>query len=295
MFNQKFTAMKKHLYYSLLGISMMALVGTTSCKKDDNTSVDNGTTYLSYAKDADQVDSYLDEVSNEADEVMSAAESKSLGTDSTIDQGSKGRRVRYTHRYYDQNKRIDTIKYENFVSKRQGFTRTKNGMIIIEQTGGPLQDTFVRKITFSNFTINGHSIEGTKTITKIANYTFSITFEGKITFKDGTTHTRSYTRTRTWIAGYDTPLNVWDDVYSIEGSAQGTNRKGISYTHTITKPLIIRADCPYIVVGTVEMIVGKNQKTITINYGEDQNSTCDGTITVTVDGETKQVQLDANE
>jgi len=269
---------------------MLALISNTSCQKDNTTPANSDE--LAYTKEIDQVDSYLDEIGNEVDEISYSATSQSYGSDSMIDQGSKGRRIRFTHRF--ENGRVDTIIYENFVNGRSQFKRSKNGMIIITQTGGPLQDTFTRTITFNKFNINGNQIEGTKTITKTATYTFTITFEGKITFKDGTTHTRSFTRTRTWIAGYDTPFNVWDDEYSIEGSAQGTNRRGISYTSTITSPLIIKTSCPYIVAGTIELVVGANANTITINYG-DENSDCDANATVTVNGEVNQIQLDAEE
>jgi len=269
---------------------MLALISNTSCQKDNTTPANSDE--LAYTKEIDQVDSYLDEIGNEVDEISYSATSQSYGSDSMIDQGSKGRRIRFTHRF--ENGRVDTIIYENFVNGRSQFKRSKNGMIIITQTGGPLQDTFTRTITFNKFNINGNQIEGTKTITKTATYTFTITFEGKITFKDGTTHTRSFTRTRTWIAGYDTPFNVWDDEYSIEGSAQGTNRRGISYTSTITSPLIIKTSCPYIVAGTIELVVGANANTITINYG-DENSNCDANATVTVNGEVNQIQLDAEE
>ncbi|HOK50416.1 MAG TPA: hypothetical protein PLD12_05255 [Bacteroidales bacterium] len=282
--------MKKHLFYSLGSILMLALISNTSCQKDNTTPANSDE--LAYTKEIDQVDSYLDEIGNEVDEISYSATSQSYGSDSMIDQGSKGRRIRFTHRF--ENGRVDTIIYENFVNGRSQFKRSKNGMIIITQTGGPLQDTFTRTITFNKFNINGNQIEGTKTITKTATYTFTITFEGKITFKDGTTHTRSFTRTRTWIAGYDTPFNVWDDEYSIEGSAQGTNRRGISYTSTITSPLIIKTSCPYIVAGTIELVVGANANTITINYG-DENSDCDANATVTVNGEVNQIQLDAEE
>ncbi|MGC8825026.1 MAG: hypothetical protein ACP5PZ_10615 [Bacteroidales bacterium] len=282
--------MKKHLFYSVGSIFMLALI-STSCKKDETTTITSSTD-LAYTQDINQVDNYLDEIGNEADEISFSASSKSMGNDSSVDQGTKGRRIRYTHRF--ENGRVDTIVYENFVNGRSPYKRVKNGMIIITQTGGPLQDTFTRTITFKNFTISGNQIEGTRTITKIGNYIFTITFEGKITFKDGSTHTRSFTRTRTWTAGYDTPFDIWDDVYSIEGSGQGTNRKGISYSDSITSPLIIKTTCPYIVAGTIKLVVGAMSKTIIIDYGNDPN-TCDNNVTVTVDGVVNQTQINTND
>ncbi|MCX7985793.1 MAG: hypothetical protein N2662_02505 [Bacteroidales bacterium] len=282
--------MKKHFYYSLGVALMLAVLSLSSCKKDDNSPTDNTTT-LAYTKEDDQVDSYFDEISSEADEIAFTATSKSMGKDSSIDQGSKGRRIRITQK--TENGRIDTIIYENYVNGRSQFKRVKNGKIIIVQTGGPLQNTFNRTIHFQNFTINGNLIEGTKTITKTATYTYTITLEnGKITFKDGTTDTRTFTRTRTWTAGYDTPFNIWDDEYTIEGTAEGTNRHGLKYTHRITSPLLIKISCPYIVAGSIELVVGAN--TITINYG-DENSTCDGKVTVTINGISNQIQLNAEE
>ncbi len=280
----------KKILFNGLSIVILFAVATSSCKKDE-TNVESSVP-LSYSKEDIQIDGYFDEIDGEVDELTMVSESMADGSDSVVYVGSQGKRIRYTYRY--TNYRVDSVVFNNFVNGKSKFKRAKNGVIVIKRIGGPLQDTFVRIITFKTFSINGNIIEGTRKITKVNTYTYNIKLEnGKITFKDGTTYTRSYTRTRTWTAGFDTPFNIWDDVYSIEGQAQGINRREMNYTHTIVSPIIISTSCPYVLAGEVEILVGDYN--ILINYGDSTSSTCDANVVITVNGEKNTIQLNVNE
>jgi hypothetical protein len=277
--------MKRKMFFTLSSVMMIMAVSFSSCKKDDDNNESNS--MLSYSQEDNQVSGYFDEVVNESDEIAFTQTSKATRVKVKVtDNGSNGTRTRTT--YFMDNERIDTIVYSNFVNKKSPNLE-KNGMIVVEQTGGPMQDTFVRNITLVNFSINGNKIEGTKVITKTGTYTYTVALtNGKVTFNDGTTYTRTFTHTRTWITGFDTPYNIWDDEYTLEGTAQGINRHGLPYTHTITSPLRMQTTCRFIVSGSIDFTVGGN--TLTLNYG-DENSTCDAKATVTYKGIEYQITL----
>jgi hypothetical protein len=142
-------------------------------------------------------------------------------------------------------------------------------------------------ITFDDYTIDANLIEGTKTIFNQDATSFSVTLEGcKITFSDGTFITREMERQREWIAGMDTPFNIWDDEFLITGFTSGTNRDGLEYSHTITQALHKMMNCRWFVAGTIEMQAGDN--IVILDYGDGD---CDNQATITVNGESWQITL----
>jgi len=271
--------MKRTSLIFATGLMMMAAISFTSCQKDD----EQDPIITQAAEDSD-VDSYYDDVITEVDELTLVGDSK----DSQLmyaTLGGQGTRTRKTS--WDGNCRVDSITYNNFVNANSRFERVKNGIIVIRTCGQYNGAEFERTITFKNFTINGNLIEGTKVIRKTAEHQYQITLtNGKITFTDGTTYTRTVERTRTWVAGYDTPYNVWDDVYTLEGTANGVNRQGNAYIHQIKSALMFRLSCRWIVQGIIDITVGDKQASI--DYG---NGECDNLAYVTVNGKTYEVKL----
>ncbi len=266
--------------FSVLMLASVVML-FASCQKDDESTDPMVTTM----QEDDLATNYYDDVDNEADELTIDQPVRAMATsamDITTDNGRTVVTVVNT-----DNSIKKTITFTNWTNPKGNPNIVKNGKIIINVVGTPLADVFVRTITFENFTINGNLIEGTKVITKTAQYQFSVTCEnGKITFTDGKVYTRSFNRTRTWVDGFDTPYNVWDDVFEVTGSASGINRNGYAYTHTITNPLRIERACRFIVSGTIEVSV--NEKTMTLDYGA---GTCDNLATITINGQTKEVKL----
>jgi hypothetical protein len=231
----------------------------------------------------DEVASIFDQALNEADEI-SFPEQTSIKT-LEFNEGNSGTRTVVTTS--DNGVVTHTITYDNFVNGNSQFERVINGTMIITVTGRPYLETFSRHITLQNFTVNGILIEGDKQIEKTATNQFTITLtNGKVTFTDGKTYTRESIRTRTWVAGINTPFNIWDDEFEIEGEASGINRNDQDYTHTITNPLLWKRTCRWIVSGTVEMVVGEN--TVSLDYGDGE---CDYNATLTINGESKIIKL----
>jgi len=170
--------------------------------------------------------------------------------------------------------------------------RVRKGKIIITVSGRYMQEGSERTVTFVDFHINDFKIEGTKTITNQGRNDddqmyFSITLTGGKVSNDSLTVSKDFSRTRTWISGEDTPKFHGDDEYLIEGSASGVNRKGISYTRTITSPLYTAGVCRWIRSGAV-LIEATDREDIIIDYGD---GTCDNKATVTIGDETREIEL----
>lgn len=279
MSNLNFTAMKRTGFIFATGLLVMAAISFTSCQKDD----EQDPIIVQAAEDSD-VDSYYDDVITEVDELTLVNDAKdSQMMYATL--GGQGTRTRKTT--WEGNCRIDSVTYSDFVNANSRYERVKNGLIVIQTCGRYDGVEFERTITFKNFTINGNLIEGTKVIRKTAEHEYQITLtNGKITFTDGTTYTRTVERTRTWASGYDTPYNIWDDVYTLEGTATGVNRRGYNYTHQIKSALMFKLSCRWIVQGIIDITVGDKQATI--DYG---NGECDSLAYVTVNGKTYEIKL----
>ncbi len=250
-----------------------------SCEKTEETNP-----LVETSMDDDQVTALYDDVLNETDELTTTSQPSKSSAEYAMMTGSGSRTHETT---FSGDTMIKTITYVNFINGNSQNGHVKNGVIIVKILGGPLQEQFERTITFQNFFIDDIKIEGKKRIIKTAEHQYSIMLmAGKTTFPDGTTYTRECTRTRTWTEGYNTPANIWDDTYTIEGNATGTNRKGNTYTHTITNPLVIENACRWIVQGTIELTT--NGQTATLDYGMGD---CDNIATITINGKTTEIRI----
>jgi hypothetical protein len=170
---------------------------------------------------------------------------------------------------------VITIEYDGECTSALGVV--KSGKIIITLTGHPSEEGSQRIVTFEDFTVNGVSIEGTKTFTYNGGGQFTCTLvDGKILTADGDVIVRESTKTKTLIAGGDTEDRS-DDVYEVTGSITGETSDGTSYLKEIVEPLIISRDCFWITQGVIETTIG--DVTTSVNFGD---GTCDN-IAVSID------------
>lgn len=100
---------------------------------------------------------------------------------------------------------------------------------------------------------------------------------------DGSRLFREASHTFERIAG-DTTISVLDDVYRITGYANGTNRKGVSYTSTITEPLIKARTCRWVSDGKIELQSAGN--TLLVDFDPYNNQACDRVASVSINGGT---------
>lgn len=170
-----------------------------------------------------------------------------------------------------------TIDFGTGVVGRDGKTRT--GKIMISYTGGNYHSTgAIITQTFVNYTVNGHAISGTRTITNNGANTWTIVAALTITKSNGKIITWNSTRTRS-------KVNAGE--YTITGSANGTTSNGDTYTITIGTPLNVKLACDNIQGGTITYTRGT--KTVNIDYGYGTGTPCDNQAEVTLSNGSKHV------
>lgn len=146
-------------------------------------------------------------------------------------------------------------------------------------------------VTFENFQVNDHKIEGTKTITNngrnaAGNYNYTIKIShSKIRSTDKMISFSSEHNIE-WVEGSGTRTPA-DDIFSITGAASGTNSRGKEFTLTIVKPLIKKISCRFLVAGSADIKSGTHP-TRTIDYG---TGVCDNKAQITVSGVTNEITL----
>jgi archaellum component FlaF (FlaF/FlaG flagellin family) len=165
--------------------------------------------------------------------------------------------------------------------------RIRNGQIFVTYSGRYREEGTVITITPQNYTVNGYTLAGTKTVTNLGDNTegdmqFSIVVDGSLT-APGNAWTSQWdsNRVRTWVEGQST-ATIWDDAYEITGSASGVNRNGVAYDISIVNPLRAEIGCRWIVSGTM-LLSPEDFDARTIDFG---NGECNNGFSVTVNGET---------
>ena len=165
----------------------------------------------------------------------------------------------------------------------------RRGKIVVQFTGpNPVRHEGA-VVTRVNYFVNDNQHTAIRTFAALPNGSFSlvVTNGGIIFANNGGTSTWTANRTYVRTQGYGTP-QVSDDVYTVSGQAQGTNRRGVSYMALISTPLTKRGDCPKHYVAGIVTITNSQNKTLVLDYG---NGSCDNVATVTVNGRTKTITL----
>lgn len=170
----------------------------------------------------------------------------------------------------------------------------RRGKILVSFTGRYRDSASMHTIAFSNYYVNNYKVEGSQTVVNEGhnangNLSFAIQTNSTITDTTGKQLTFTSNRTREWIAGESTTgWHEWsDDVYSVTGTASGTGFNGTSFNASITKPLIIALNCPWIEQGAISF-TPNGKLTRTIDFGD---GTCDSKATVTIAGITFPITL----
>lgn len=175
--------------------------------------------------------------------------------------------------------------------------RVRKGKIIIKISGPMWQEGSSREVTFEDFYINEHKVEGRRTVTNeglwedgdyAGLWYFSVTLDGgTVTTPEGQMISKDVNRTRTFVEGFDTKWDTRDDIWHLNGIATGVNRAGIAFSREITSPLWKEIGCRFITRGTV-LIEAEGRPDVILDYGEGD---CDPLATLTMEGETKEIRL----
>lgn len=270
-------------------LPLLALVFFSACKKDDTKPQDNlNASDLEISMDNTYADDVFTDVFNIVDE--SSRESDGIYKKSELQEvyGSCATLI------------VDTAGDPTMLTIDFGATnctgidgRLRRGKIIATYTGRYRDSGTVISVILQDFYLNDEKVEGQKTITnqgrdKDGNITFDIDVSnGKITRQNGKTIEWNSKRTRKWIEGENTLLNIFDDVYEISGNADGKTTSGLKYTVKITKPLNVKVGCRWIRSGTIN-ITPEGVSTRKIDYGD---GNCDRVATVTVNGKSYQFEM----
>lgn len=172
--------------------------------------------------------------------------------------------------------------------------RLRRGKVIVNLSNKYRDSATVIAVALDQYYVNDYHIEGTKTITNLGHVgTFGtghhlkysvIVSNGKVTPPTGNPIFWNSTRTREWIEGESTTWPNWmDDVYLIDGTANGTDANGNTFSVAITAPLRIALSCRWIESGTVE-ITPAGLATRTVDFGN--GTVCDNEASVTINGVT---------
>lgn len=163
--------------------------------------------------------------------------------------------------------------------------KQRRGKIVTTFTGSYFAQGTVITHTPVDYFVNDMKIDGTMTVENMGNNAsgqpyYNVNIDGTVTKPDNVVIDYTSSRVRTFVLGYDTPLNFWDDQYDITGNANASYSTGGGYTAEVTSPIRIKIGCGFPTQGKLSF-TPTGLSTRYIDYG---NGTCDYTFTVTVDG-----------
>lgn len=275
------------LLSAFIAISMILF----SCEKDENTDDSNTNLTIPAAEDEALEDILWNTI--DADVDYAGALLNSNGFKSVLDTCPIIIVEHPDSMYFPRTMIIDYG--EDYCETFHG--RAKKGKIIIRITKPMYQEGSVRTVTFEDYFIAEHQIEGVRTLTNLGindsgNMNFEVTLsDGKIIFPNGTEATREMNHNREWTHGIDSPFYWWDDEWTIRGTANGIHRNGKSYENTIINPVLAKAICRFPVLGTVEMNISDLPSPVILNYGDGE---CDNLATLTFGDEVWEIELGRN-
>lgn len=281
-----FNQSPRHLFF----LTLAALVFTfTGCKPEeiiDEISEEDTSLVLMEA----EVESSFEMVDEYTMEAMEITDESSMARGfSSNAQKSIPACATVTH---DSVLKVITVDFGTGCTGPDGKTRA--GKIIITYTKRLYIPGAKLKVETDNYSVDGIAIEGTKTIENVSasimdNISLKTTLKGgKMTWPDGTSATRDFTRTRTWVRSSN-PVN---DEFHIEGMLQATRRNGDSYSTKIMSTVIFKRKCRaqgiHIPAQGLKVIKRSGKPDLLVDFGD---GTCDTLITLIVNGTSKVVDL----
>lgn len=167
----------------------------------------------------------------------------------------------------------------------------RKGKLIFTYEGKRFMPGSTVVTTTDNYSINGVTLEGTRTLTNVQESTsdaprFNVTLaDGKATFANGLSATRESNITFQWHRT-DNPL---DDYLQIENTsaASGVTRLGRQYSVDVVEDMIFKRHCGIAVSGIKKYIID-GDKEISIDYGD---GTCDRSFIITINGVSRTIGL----
>lgn len=166
----------------------------------------------------------------------------------------------------------------------------RRGKINVNLTAFWKDSAALRTVTYDNFYVNDEKLGGVFSIlnnglNENGNLHFTLKHEnGTYTRNDTVVFAWDMQRESEMVAGANTPFFA-DDQYLVNGVTTGTERNGLTFTATITTPLLYNSGCYLPVSGVIEVLYSDGT-TAKFDYG---TGVCDRIITVTANGETRDI------
>jgi hypothetical protein len=269
-----------------IAVIVIAFASTfTSCKKDKNKpeEKDKDTSSASDQSLASSIDNDMTSIADEAGRTYTLSSFKTSGVEGllstscatvTIDSSAAPART-ITVNFGTTNCLCNDGRY-------------RRGAIAYSFTGKYRDSLTVITVTPQNYFVNDNQVTGYKTITNqghnAANHlVYQITANMQIIKSGGTgTITWQANRIREWMTGENT-LSWSDDMYSITGTASGSDAAGNTFNSVITTPLVrdMAIGCRKHFVSGVLEHTPSGKATRYVDFG---NGTCDDQAVVTING-----------
>ena len=160
----------------------------------------------------------------------------------------------------------------------------RKGKIVSIYTKPMIVPGAIVSTTFIGYHVDSFKIEGTH----ITENTSTSNMQGwKVKVINGKITNTNSNRWRMWnsvkdvlqVAGNGTPNFPMDDIYKIDGAANGSNSGGHTWSSLITESLIKKFACPWIVQGKVRL--NRDGRTALLDYG---NGNCDNQAIIYING-----------
>lgn len=266
----------KRVYFVLIA----AIFTLNSCEDNDsNPGLENNSALESIDEYA-MVSQIFQDIGNTSGDVIMSAESISTENKAAgkykSESSAKGPEITVSPADFHTFPKTISIDFGTGVLGEDGITR--KGLVKIVSTGWYRNKGSEHTTTFSNFYHESYQVEGTHIVKNLGadeteNLRFSVRIDdGRITDVDGDNIEYTEESFRTWIAGYNTPLYIWDDQYLLEGEQSGKSSKGVTYQlniqealHFVVLPRSIQAGIVKLDIGRLkDIILNFNDSTVTI-------------------------------
>ncbi|MEN6618323.1 MAG: hypothetical protein ABFC28_02325 [Rikenellaceae bacterium] len=258
--------MKTKTHYLMAMIAFAGMISFTSCSDDDSVAEEDlNSETINLVKEITMTESIDEEIDASINEAIAYSEQDPKLKSATT--GPECATVTVIPRDGTFPKTI-TIDFGNSCSGISGLTRSGSITVIISDT---LRNHGAEySVTFNNYTVEGVTVTGTKSVENTGTEDFpSFTEETNTTLTTANSIVikKTKTITRKWVEGMDTYTQI-DDVFLLSGSAEVTSSADRSYSYIITKPLKIARTCENILEGVMEITWSGKDEPVTIDFGE---------------------------
>ena len=156
------------------------------------------------------------------------------------------------------------------------YGKERKGRIIVTYNKN-FRDSLSRiSITFDSYYTNGYRLQGQRIIENKGRvnpnkYMYEIELIGASIIGNGSINIES-NMTKEWLQGYNNPENLFDNIYSITGTATGNSSNGINFQWNIIEEIIMDTKCRN--QNFCDLLSGKAEftpegfSTRSINYGD---------------------------